>query len=135
MNLGKLFDWHYLTAPYALTGLSWPMRIILVIFFAAAVIAAIYAGKQIKAGLGFRKLWLKIQTWGFSIGIIGFLLIFFREVKAVYLGSRLWLLLLLLVAIIWLGFIIRYWKIQVPLQAKLRQEKTEFEKWLPKKKA
>jgi hypothetical protein len=30
MNLGKLFDWHYLIAPYALNGLSWPMRIILI---------------------------------------------------------------------------------------------------------
>lgn len=135
MNLGKLFDWQYLTAPYALTGLSWPMRIILLALFVFAIIAGIKAGQKIKAGAGFKKLWLKIQTWGYSIGVVGLLLIFFREVRAVYLGSRIWLLLLLLVAFVWLGFIIRYWKIQVPLQSKLKQEKAEFEKWLPKKKS
>lgn len=135
MNLGKLFDWQYLTAPYALTGLSWPMRIILMLFFTAAIILAVQATIKLKNNTDFKNLWKKLQAWGFYIGSVGWLLIFFREVRAVYLGSRIWLLIWLIFALVWLVMIIRYWKIQIPLQTKTRQERAEFEKWLPKKKS
>lgn len=134
MNLMKLFDWHYLVAPYALTGFSWPMRIFLLILFFGSLVAALWATNQIKHAEGPKSPWKKLQLWGFSTGLLGLLLMFFREVRAVYLGSRIWLLLWLIVVIIWLGFILYYWKIKLPLKIKDQKEKAEFEKWLPKKK-
>ncbi|MCB9803133.1 hypothetical protein H6761_03970 [Candidatus Nomurabacteria bacterium] len=134
MNLTKLFDWHYLVAPYALNGFSWPIRITLLILFLGSIFIALLSINKIKNIHGPKSTWKKLQLWGFSVGPIGLLLMFFREVRAVYLGSRIWLLLWIIIALIWLGFIIYYWKIKLPLKIQTQKEKEEFEKWLPKAK-
>lgn len=134
MNLTKLFDWHYLTAPYASSSFSWPMRIVLLILFLGSIILALQATLKIKNISGPKITWKKLQLWGFSTGLVGLLLMFFREVRAVYLGSRLWLLLWIIIILVWLGFILYYWKIKLPLKIQNQKEKSEFEKWLPKAK-
>ena len=135
MNITKLFDWTYLTQRYAVEGFSWPMRIVLLIIFIAAIITALKATKKIKTSPGiYKPLWQKLQVWGWSTGLFGLLLIFFREVRAIYLGSRIWLLIWLIAVVIWLGFIIYYWKIKIPLKEQKQNTQAEFDKRLPKKK-
>lgn len=135
MNLAKLFDWSYLTHRYAIENLSWWTLSILLIIFGAALIAAISVTKKLKdKNVGARKFLTKIQIWGFSASIVGALLIFFREVRALYLSSRILLLLWLIIILVWLGFLIYEWKVILPKKKQDQKSQEEFTKWLPKKK-
>lgn len=136
MNLAKLFDWSYLTHRYAVENLSWWTLSILIIIFGAALIAAILVTKKLKdKNVGARKFLTKIQIWGFSSSIVGAFLIFFRQVRALYLSSRILLLLWLIVVLVWLGFLIYEWKVILPKKKQDQKSQEEFTKWLPKKKA
>lgn len=133
MDLSKLTNLHYLFSPYPDMGFSWLMRSILLITFVGAIVLALLSGRQNKKALGpIKKVWKKWQVWGWTVGLMGLLLIIFREVNAIYLSSRGWLLTWLLVATIWAIFIIIYWKRKVPAKKKLLQEQEEFNKWLPR---
>ncbi len=133
MDLSKLTNIHYLFSPYPDLGFSWLMRIVLLLIFLGAIALALLSARQNKKALGpIKKVWKKWQIWGWTTGVIGLFLIFFREVNAIYLSSRGYLLIWLLTAAIWAMFIIIYWKRKVPAKKKLIQEQEEFNKWLPK---
>ncbi len=133
MDLSKLTNFHYLFSPYPEMGFSWLMRIILLLIFVSSIVLAVISSRQNKRALGpIKKVWKKWQIWGWTVGIIGLLFILFREVNAIYLSSRGWLLIWLLVAFIWAIFIIVYWKRKVPAKEKLIKAQEEFNKWLPK---
>ena len=134
MDLYKLFNIDYLFYPYPAAGFSWPVRIILLAFFVATIIMAIWAGKKSQQATSiYKKAWRKWQIWGWSSGIIGLSLVIFREIDTIYLSSRIWLLLWILAVLVWLGFIIKYWKQTVPAKAQAMAKEAEFKKWLPKK--
>ena len=65
------------------------------------------------------------------IGFFGLALIFFRFEAIPYLGSRLMLLILFLVFLIWGILIIYYWLRIMPREIKKKKEKENFEKYLP----
>lgn len=136
MNLSNLLNWSYLTHRYAVENLSWWVLTILIIIFGSALIVAILVTKKLKdKNVGARKFLTRIQVWGFSSSIVGAFLIFFREVRALYLSSRIWLLLWLIAVLVWLGFLIYEWKIVLPKKKQDQKSQEEFNKWLPKKKA
>lgn len=133
MDLNKLTNFHYLFSPYPDMGFSWLMRIVLLVIFLGAIALALLSARQNKKALGpIKKVWKKWQVWGWTTGAIGLLLIFFREVNAIYLSSRGYLLIWLVAVAIWAILIIIYWKKKVPAKKKLIQEQEEFNKWLPK---
>ena len=135
MDITKLFNWSYLFSAYAPAGFSWTLRIVLGVLFVGAIVLAVIAMKKIKKTVGPNKVvWKKLTVWGWTIGLIGLLLMFFREVRTLYLGARLWLLLLLLLGLVWLIFILIYRVKVLPRQEKIRQETEEFNRWLPKSK-
>jgi len=135
MNLTKLFDWTYLTHRYVAAGFSWPVRIILLVIFIGALIVAISATAKLKNQTGVkRQALIKLQIWGWSTGLVGLLLMVFREVRTLYLGSRLYLLLWLIIIFIWLGFVLHHRFIQMPKKMRDLKDQAEFDKWLPKKK-
>ena len=100
--------------------------------FIGTIIIAIYAGRRFKKNPGiYKKVLYKFQVWGWSTGLVGLLLGLFREVGAIYIGSRAWMILWLIAIVVWLGFIIKTWiKIAGTKEAKLREE-SEYKKWLP----
>lgn len=65
------------------------------------------------------------------VGFAGFFLIFFRFEGISYLGSRLFLAILLLVAIIWVIAIVWYRFKILPKKIEEYQKKKIFEKYLP----
>ncbi|MCD4760454.1 hypothetical protein K8R42_01000 [bacterium] len=135
MNLNKLLDLSYLLQRYPQDSFSWPMRITLLIIFIGAILISIYSHKKIKGSPGVLKIvWQKLQAWGWTSGLIGLLLMSFRETQALYLSARLWLLLFLFIVFIWLIFIIIYWKRKIPGREQRIKEEAEFNKWLPKRK-
>lgn len=135
MNLDKLLDWSYLFYRLPPAGFSWAMRIFLLVVFVGAIVIAIIAGiKYGKKQAIVKNFWLKLQIWGWSTGLVGLLLFYFREVRAVYLSSRAWLFLWLIIIFIWLVFIIVYWFRVIPKKKEAKESQEAFDKWLPKKK-
>lgn len=98
-------------------------------FIAAAIVSKILNGKT-KDGL-MLKAYRKIFHLGLTIGILGFIYIFFAIEGVTLLSNRLIILLLLLTAAIWGGFIAKYIIKDVPENRKKIQEKRNFEKYIP----
>lgn len=134
MDLTKLFDVGYLFQIYPGAGFDWPIRIVLIILFLGAIAFAVFAGKKIKPQGIMKKVWYKLQVWGWTTGIFGLIFVSFREAGAVYLSQRIWLLLWILIMMVWLLYILYYWKKVVPKKEELKQQTEEYNKWLPKKK-
>jgi hypothetical protein len=135
MNFKQFLDLHYLFNKYPPVGFSNSLRITLWMVFILLIIIAILAGRKSQKLSGApKKAWRKLQIWGWISGPVGLLLIICRELGAIYITARFWLLLWLLITIIWLIFIILYRLRKVPSQEKLKKEQAEFSKWLPRKK-
>ena len=135
MKLEKLIDLGYLFHRYPPGGFSWPIRVSLLFIFVAALALAIYAGTKIKNLSGHRKkLWRKIQIWGWTTSLVGLLLVYFREVRAIYLSARAYLLLWIIIVLIWIILIIVFHKKNDPDHEEMSKKKEEYEKWLPKQK-
>ena len=134
MDLTKLFDFSYLTYRYPEAGFSWPIRITLLIIFIGTIVFAIYTHKKIKRAKTTKKMWQKLQVWAWTTGIIGLLLMSFREIRAIYISSRIYLLIFIIIIIIWLIAILIYKKNKLPDKESQIKKEQEFDKWLPKKK-
>ena len=135
MDFNKLFDWYYLTHRLPPGGFSWPLRIGLGILFVGAIIVAIYSIKNLKKSSGWmKKLWYKLQVWGWTTGAVGLLLFFFREVRALYFSSRIYMFAWVLITIIWLIAVLIHWKLTTPNKEALAKKQEEYDKWLPNKK-
>jgi len=135
MDITKLFNWAYLIERYPEGGFSWKIRVILYGLFGLAILAAILFGLQKKnVTTAWKKLLSKIQVWGWSFGLVGLLLAYFREVRALFLGSRIYMLLWLVIGFVWLIFIIKYWKRDIPKKQETIKSEAEYNKWLPKSK-
>lgn len=134
MDLNKLFDLSYLFYKFPPAGFSWPIRIILLVLFIGSVILAIYAQSKIKKNPINKKLWQKIQVWAWTNGLIGLIFVGLREVRAIYLSARGWLLIFIILMLLWLIFIIKFAKTKIPNKEEALKKKEEFDKWLPKKK-
>jgi len=80
------------------------------------------------------KIWRKFYRLCLTMGLIGFLLLFFFYEGVAILGARFWFLVWLLILIIWLVYILIYLIFKIPKIKKEREEKKQFEKYLPKSK-
>ncbi len=108
MHLLNLLHWSYLIERYPQAGFSWPIRIILLLIFIGSILAALYALNKLTNKIPPKYFWNRLQTWGWASGLVGIILMIFRETRAIYLASRLWLLLWLLIVFAWLGYIIYF---------------------------
>ena len=135
MDIEKLIDLNYLFDRYPDNGFSLQIKIFLILYFVISIIIAIKAGKKLNDKPGImKKTYNSLENWGWTTGILGLSLFFFREVNAMYLGSRIWMLILLLSTFLWLLIIFRYYKKEIPKKEKLKKEREEFSKYLPRKK-
>lgn len=135
MDLTKLLDWTYLFRPYTFDALSTPFRIALYGFCILCIVLAIWSQRQLSKNSGVIKKWRKkIVGFGWSVGLVGLLFLLFRETRALYLGARLWLLLWLLGALVWIIYLAIYKLTTIPKLQKQKIASAEFNKWLPKAK-
>ncbi|MFA6255367.1 MAG: hypothetical protein WC675_05065 [Patescibacteria group bacterium] len=77
------------------------------------------------------KGWRRLFHLSLTIGILGFVYLFFAWQGVSLLASRFWLLILGLTALVWLGFIAKYLMWDVPKLRKGIEEKRKFEKYIP----
>jgi hypothetical protein len=66
-----------------------------------------------------------------TIGILGYVYLFFAWQGVVLLGGRFWLLILGLVFVVWLGFIIKYFITEVPTKRQEIEKRRQIEKYIP----
>ncbi len=105
--------------------------IILAIIFGSFIIAAIIF-KLIKTKDALRAKGFKKLTYLFtSMGVSGYIYLFFGWQGATLLSARFLLLIWLIVTLIWLLFILKYLIIEVPKKRKEIKDKRLFEKYIP----
>jgi len=95
------------------------------------ILALIFSLRAKRGEEIFQKLNLKIANLLFFTGLAGLALIFFRFEQIPYLGSRLFLLVLLAVFLAWLGLIIWYKFLILPKEIERDEKQKIFEKYLP----
>jgi len=106
------------------------------IFFGILILAAvalqILAKRQSKTR---QKVWGKIRSLLWFLGITGLVLMFFRWQSAPYLGSRFLMLILAGITLLWLAQIIWFKFVELPKEILLKKKKESFEKYLPRAKS
>lgn len=136
MDLSNLFSFKlwFNTNPGPL--LSSSVNIVLGVFvllLVLAIVAKIFSnGKNISKAKAL--FWNKLSHLFFWTDLVLLILLFFSREGVPILGMRLWYLVLFAVVLVWLGFIIRYAKVELPKQEELKKEREKFNKYLPKKK-
>lgn len=115
------------------TIIQWRAIIILVAIFGLLITVGIVSkvmAAKIKDGLKV-KAWRRLYYLTLTIGILGFVYLFFAWQGVALLASRFWLLIIFLTAIVWLGFIAKYWFLEIPKLRREIQQKRNFEKYIP----
>lgn len=82
----------------------------------------------------YRRLFGKLSSWGWTMGLLGYALLFFSVQKIAYLSARFFYLLWLATAIWWLYYIIRYAIKDIPRIVEKQKQFEASEKYLPKRK-
>ena len=106
--------------------------IILAIIFAVFVVAAIVSKiltktKDALKAKGYKRFFHLFLT----TATLGYVYLFFAWQGAVLLSARFWLLILIVVALIWAIFILKYLIKEVPKKRKEINQKRQFEKYIP----
>ena len=100
-------------------------------FGLSVILTIIFSLKARRAEEVFKKVNWKLANLFAFIGFLGLALIFFRWQKIPYLGSRLLLLILVGISLIWVLNIIRYKLFVLPKEMEKFEKKKIFEKYLP----
>lgn len=81
-----------------------------------------------------RKLGSKTLTWSIVSLVVTLLLGSFRYQNIYALSMRVFLIIWLVISLVWLALIAIWWLRHVPAARQRRQERQEFDKYLPKRK-
>ncbi|MFH1226049.1 MAG: hypothetical protein V1684_02070 [bacterium] len=133
MDFSKLLSLQYWFT-MRVGALSDEARMWLVIIFGASLVLAVasfFLFKKYSSPLN--NLFRRIFIFFITNAAIGAIWGFFREEAIPMLGSRFWLLFLLIADLIWLFYLIKYAVKQLPQEKKNQVEKKQFAKYLPKK--
>lgn len=127
-----------LTASYWFSLYTDPMSkmffwLVIAVYF-IVLLAAVWAGRK-TITLGeqdkFLKLgWQKIATFGYSFGLVGLLLLFFRQQQIQIFGARLWSWTWWIIGLVWAIMIIKFFMTELPRMREERRRKQEFHKYL-----
>jgi hypothetical protein len=105
---------------------------VFVLFMAIAFLGWFYFGKKSRKLPFYRPIQSQVFNLFFYVSLFGLILSFFRWQQLAYLGSRFFLLILLLVFIFW-GLSIVYYRFKIfPKEFTKYQAKKNFEKYLPR---
>lgn len=132
IDINKLFNTSYI---FEITPVPNSSYLYLTIIFGLMILFGIVAYLRYQKIKKQIPIWSKMQGKVFSLlfytGLSGLALIFFRWQQIAYLGSRLFMLLLFLVFIIWGIFVIYYRMRILPKELLKFEQKKRFEKYLP----
>ncbi|WKZ28926.1 MAG: hypothetical protein QY323_05380 [Patescibacteria group bacterium] len=111
------------------------VKMALLVLFGALVVLGFIAGRLAKKKTS-SMLWVeggkRFASFGYWMGIMGLLLVFFTHELVYFFGARFWFLVWLVLAVWWLIAIARHLLVVVPGQSASFAEKARIEKWIPK---
>jgi len=130
LNIGYWFE----PLPGSPNLLFWRIMIgIAILSIILAIVAVIFIRRYKKDGVR-RRLWVKISTWGFTMGPIFLILAFFRFQNAYFLSMRSIVALWILGTVVWLFFIVKYIVLVLPRRLEKQQEQATFNRYIPRSK-
>ncbi len=129
-NILQLSFWFDLRPSFFTPIFFWFFIILFIIILLFALFSTYLLKNRLKSGTS-KIVWTKLLHLSYSTSTVGLILVFLKQQRASYLGMRVWLFLWLLICFIWLLFIIKYLIKEVPRIKRERQERREFEKYLP----
>lgn len=133
MNFKNLLEgsyWFSQPAP-ALGGVEKVyLGILLGLVFAAIVVLIMRRRQTINA---VRLVMLRYASLGFTMGITGLLLFWFRQERVFFLGWRVWYGIWFVILAIWLYKLLYYTFKRIPVIKAEHAERQQREKYLPKK--
>lgn len=106
---------------------------ILVVVFAGLIILGILSKlktKKIKSALE-AKVWSQFFSLSLTIGLCGLVYAFLASQGVILLAARFWLVLIMIVAVIWAGFIAKYMIVELPKKKLDIKKQQEFKKYIP----
>jgi len=77
------------------------------------------------------KIFKKFYKFFLTVGLVGFVFLFFTYEQIVFLGSYFWFLFLFLGSLVWFVLIVFFLVKKIPKERKALEEKRRFEKYLP----
>jgi len=109
-----------------------PLSIIFGFFLVGGAILVFLARRL--SNVVYKKFLSRVYNLLFTIGFVGFLLIFFRYENIYFLSARFWLIVLFITGAIWAIIIFYYGIKKLPQEVQRYQEMLRKEKYLPKQK-
>lgn len=104
--------------------------IFFVIMLAIGIVLAVLSQKE-KFGVYLKRLFAKIASLLGWMGVLAFVLSFFRYEATPFLSRRFWFGFWLIGLIVWVVYILRYWFKKVPMKRREQTEKDRLKKYLP----
>ncbi|MDP3986197.1 MAG: hypothetical protein Q8P77_02105 [Candidatus Veblenbacteria bacterium] len=101
-------------------------------------VGGVVLGLALKLGAGWlkepstRRIIKRLGSLSITMGLLTGVSFFFTQTSTPTLGSRFWFGLWLLVALVWLVFILRYVFAQAPRERAERAKQLEYQKYLPR---
>lgn len=102
--------------------------------FSSGVLFALFALWKKKKNQGNylnQKVWAKFYNWGLTFGLVGLFLTFLKYERVAFLSMRILFAVLVIVCIIWLGFILKFVWREVPKMKEEKRKQAEIKKYLP----
>ena len=127
---------HLLSANYLFHKSLGPFTSNMAWVFLGIVVFLMFAGLVTKRAsknrdLFSRKAARKFFAFSWTMGIIATLLVFFRQVGALYISAPIFLLIWLVIAIFWFMLVLRYVLVVAPGRRKALMEDEQKKKYLP----
>ncbi len=131
-----IFSWHYWLSSFPGPLSQLLATTLLVVFglcIVLAVVVSILAGRGSLDSVAVR-LHRKLQSFFATLGVVGFIILFFFWQQIPYLSSRYWLVIWFIIGLIWLYFIGRFGFIEVPKRRAEIAEEQRRKQYLPERK-
>lgn len=112
-------------------GTKQTLMVILSVFLLLAIVSRLLAYFK-KEQPPLAKLLKKSYLFWLVNTLVGLVWLFFRIEVVPLFSARFWILLMGLVDLFWLFYILKYAIKQMPREKKAREEKKQFQKYLPK---
>lgn len=115
-------------------GLGRVFIIIFVLMFFVGMVLRVVRARKKKEDVYVREMFRRIASLLTIMGILGIILAFLSFENIRFLGGRFWYPIWLVVVVIWIFFIVKYIRKQVPIMQTKEREREEKYKYMPKPK-
>lgn len=134
MDISRIFNPKFIFDP-SLPAMSKPFALSFYIFFIVLIVLALaaYGVAKRQQKLGQRpiaKLWQKLTNCFLYMGLIGLLLVFFRQQQVYFLSMPVFYYLWLIGFVVWLYFIVRWIRVRMKKIVDETREKEEKMKYI-----